>query len=171
MNENSDELLRARQAVARARVSLTKAAAVADEFERGFTLAQPGAMAEVLRDEFYVARLRQAEAQGDLDHARAVVAAMVPLRGTLTEVALSLGDVEVRRSAVSHWLATSASRLLPAGFRRDYEELFQAELFELAQGGLGRWRQVAHSLRVLVRVPSLRWALRAEAAPRRERSW
>lgn len=102
---------------------------------------------------------------------QAVVAGRAPLRGMLTETALSLADIDVRTSAVSHWLAASASRLLPAGFRRDYEELFQAELVELAHSGVGRWRQVTHALRVLVRMPSLRWALRAEAAPRQERSW
>lgn len=171
MNENADELLRAQQAVASARVAVAKADALADHCERELTLAQPGARAEQLRAEVHVARFRQVEARANLGRARAVVARMTPARGTLTQVALSLDDVAVRRSAVSHWLAASASRLLPAGCRRDYEELFQAELVELAHSGVGRWRQVAHSLRVLVRVPSLRWALRAEAAPRRERSW
>ena len=74
----------------------------------------------------------------------------------------------VRPSKVSRQLAVWAARVLPAADRPEYAEVFQSELFELANSGSTRRAQFAYAIRVLVRAPLLRRELRA---PAKERSW
>jgi hypothetical protein len=62
---------------------------------------------------------------------------------------------------VSGRLTAWAARLLPVADRPVYGELFRSELFDLAQAGSGRRAQVGYAIRVLVRAPLLRRALRA----------
>lgn len=79
--------------------------------------------------------------------------------------------VEVRRAGVAHRLIDLTVRFLPAAKHAEYDELFRSELFDLAQGGCGRWALLRHALRVLVRAPQLRCALRGRGSPAKERSW
>jgi hypothetical protein len=139
---------------------------------------------EALHDEYVIALEEQEKCQRGAGHARGAVAGLRTLLATtldqlerldlelnaLREVTVEKSSV-VRPSSMSRRLAVCALRFLPVELRLDYEERFQSELFELAQSGTGRWRQVVHSLRVLVRAPSLRWALRRSASPVRRRSW
>lgn len=74
-------------------------------------------------------------------------------------------------SETSRQLTECAVTLLPVIERAEYGELFRSDLVELAGSQCGRWAQLWHSLRVLIRVPSLRLALREHANPARERSW
>ncbi len=60
-----------------------------------------------------------------------------------------------------------AARLLPAADRTRYAAEFRSELWELAQAGAGRWRQLGYAGRQLLAACELRAALRA---PRRRRA-
>jgi hypothetical protein len=66
-------------------------------------------------------------------------------------------------------LAGVAARLLPARDRCRFAEEYRSELWELAQGGAPRRRQVAHAVRLLGSSVALRVALgslrRRSAAP------
>ncbi len=75
---------------------------------------------------------------------------------------------EPRRSAISSRLTDWAARMLPDADRAEYTEMFHSELHDLAVSGSDRRTQIAYSVRVLLRAPSLRRELRA---PARERSW
>lgn len=75
---------------------------------------------------------------------------------------------KTKRSETSRRLTDWAARMLPAADRREYTELFHAELYDLANSGCGRRAQIAYALRVLVRAP---WLRRELSAPMRERSW
>ncbi|MEU3625364.1 hypothetical protein [Amycolatopsis coloradensis] len=73
---------------------------------------------------------------------------------------------QVRKT--SYRLTKVAAGILPIGSRIDYEERFRSELFDLAESGSGWWKQVRHSLRVLIRAPWLRYEIRAMTlSPRR----
>lgn len=137
---------------------------------------------EAVRNEYAATRAERADCRRRVEQARGTVARLETRATDLfSELRYLERDLErgreiviekpvlMRLSGMSRRLASCASRLLPVGVRSDYEERFQSELFELADSGLGRWRQVRHSLRVLVRAPSLRWVLRH--SPVRERSW
>lgn len=68
----------------------------------------------------------------------------------------------VARSAVR--LLTAAACLLPAAGRARYAEEYRSELWELAQSGAGRLRQLRYALRQLFNVRRMGFALRS---PRR----
>ena len=77
---------------------------------------------------------------------------------------------EVRRVAPpAARLLTTVARLLPATDRARYDEEFKSELWDLAQTGAGRLRQVAYALRQLrcarLMVSALRSPRRRGAAP------
>jgi hypothetical protein len=59
--------------------------------------------------------------------------------------------------------------VLPEGDRAHHRELFTSELYDLAQSS--RRAQLAYAVRVLVRAPHLRRALRVPAPPVREQAW
>ena len=61
-------------------------------------------------------------------------------------------------------LLTVAARLLPPAERARYAEEYRSELWELAQAGNGRIRQLRYALRQLRSAPSMSFALRS---PRR----
>ena len=61
-------------------------------------------------------------------------------------------------------LLTAAARLLPVGERARYAEEYRSELWELAQAGAGRIRQLCYALRQLRSAPSMGFAVRS---PRR----
>jgi DNA-binding CsgD family transcriptional regulator len=106
-------------------------------------------------------------------HSRTDIAEIVHeaalVRETARQVALrTIADaVDVRqrrtrrvaRSAVG--LLAAAVRLLPAADRARYADEYLSELWELAQSGDGRIRQVRYALRQLRRVPSMGFALRS----------
>jgi len=87
---------------------------------------------------------------------------IVELRKVVHEAELVREEIEIsdvwaaQRSAES--LARWAVCLLPVRNRVRYQEEFEAELFELAQGA--RIRQVRHMLRIVVRTVPLRRELR-----------
>ncbi|MFD0686025.1 hypothetical protein [Actinomadura fibrosa] len=59
-----------------------------------------------------------------------------------------------------------AVRMLPSADRPRYAEEFRSELWELAAADAGRWRQVRHAVRLLVRAPLLRRELTRPRARR-----
>lgn len=71
----------------------------------------------------------------------------------------------------SSWLTGWSVRVLPAAYRKEQEEEFRSELYEVAAAGAGWWGQGCHCLRVLVRTPSLRRELLTPAPSTREWSW
>jgi hypothetical protein len=60
-------------------------------------------------------------------------------------------------------VAGIAVRVLPAGHQARYREEFAAELYDVAEAGASRWRQLAYALRLLDRAWMLRAELRAPA--------
>ena len=66
-------------------------------------------------------------------------------------------------------LLAAAVRLLPAADRARYADEYRSELWELAQSGNGRLRQLQYALRQLCSAPAmgvaLRWPRRRSAAP------
>ncbi len=58
-------------------------------------------------------------------------------------------------------LLAAAARMLPHESRERYLEEFQAELFDLAAAGAGRWLQMRYAARLVIRVPSLARTVRA----------
>jgi hypothetical protein len=70
-----------------------------------------------------------------------------------------LGRAKVTWSAGS--MAKIASGLLPAAQRERYAEEFANEPWELAETGVGRWRQAVHAARLLLKAPHLYLTLRA----------
>lgn len=85
-----------------------------------------------------------------------------PVTEAVLDAVSELGtrDLGTRRmplpSAMSRRLTTWAARILPAPDRPVYDELFRAELVDLAS----RRAQLGHAVRVLVRAPLLRRELR-----------
>ena len=65
-------------------------------------------------------------------------------------------------------VAAAASGLLPGWGRPRYAEEYQAELADLAAAGAGRWRQLGHAGRLLVKAAPLRMALARVHRYRRE---
>jgi hypothetical protein len=71
---------------------------------------------------------------------------------------------EVRVAPAAGRLATAAARVLPTRERVRYAEEFQAELWEIARAGGGRWLQLGYAARQVMAAPRLRVGLRV---PRR----
>lgn len=74
------------------------------------------------------------------------------------------GVAAARPARSARWLVRLASRRLPGVARHRYLEEFSGELRELVEDGLGATGQVAHALRLLLRVRGLRRALADGAA-------
>ena len=88
------------------------------------------------------------------------------LQRSLLRTATSQGQM----TRTSYRLMQFAVRILPIEYQADYSELFQSELLDMADCGK-RWRhQVQHALRILVRAPQLRLALRWSPPATRERA-
>jgi hypothetical protein len=90
--------------------------------------------------------------------------ALIAVRWLLAEsmtVASTLAARPARRTSLpmSQLIARLGARLLPWEERQRYLDEYLSELDELAQDGPRR-AQLGHALRLLVRAPALRWALR-----------
>ncbi|MBM7774907.1 hypothetical protein JOD54_005111 [Actinokineospora baliensis] len=79
-------------------------------------------------------------------------------------------DPQIRVTATCARLTSWAARLLPRAERADYQELFQAELFEIAE--TGSWRtQLSYAVRVLLHAVALRRELQKAPTRAGERVW
>ncbi|GAA3048575.1 hypothetical protein LV79_004326 [Actinokineospora globicatena] len=106
-----------------------------------------------------------------IDHLRVARTHLVELRAWLSAMTAPTPAEIERPVSTSLRFAVWAARVLPVGSRDQYREIFESELHELAASGCSWWAQVACAVRVLVRAPALRRALKAKAAPVGERRW
>ena len=95
-----------------------------------------------------------------------ILGGVLYIRAAVYENSPNSGLVSISR--LSRWATAVAIRLLPASKQMLYREQFEAELRELGEGKHPRRAQAAYALRVLLRAPLLRWALR-RTRPKRKR--
>lgn len=134
-------------------------------------LANASAMATIFRQGVEVASVLDAEREPGLDALSDVVHQLELAAAKVASLAGIFAEAErevARPLRVSQQLANFAARLLPWEERERYLNEYLSELDELAQDdSVSRRAQLCYALRLLVRTPALRLALRAPAQKER----